>query len=452
MVPRGIISVHSQTVGGFHLRPPLAFPLMFAIPTVAAGWKKMPSKSKFRVLLVFRRPSADTGAMLRGIAKYQRLHGQWSVFVDDDTGFECRSEHLWEREWDGVICAHTTPSLVKTCAERKVPLVDLTDGPCFSGVPQVRPDNVAVGHMAAEDLVERGYTNFAFCGFSNELWSTERRNGFIEGLALVGKSCTVFESEGTCRYSPEWCGHQLQRITNWLKQQPLPLALMACHDHRAVQVMDAAKLCGLSVPEDIVVLGVNDDRACCEMAQPLLSSIALDSGQAGYLAAENLASLMSGESLLRANTSVGPIGVVTRQSTDMLALEDRRLSAALRYIRDNACRGITVEEVVRRTAVPRHELERGLRRHIGRSPQAEIRRIQMAEIKRLLQHTDNPLKDIAEHTGFEYVEYMCVVFKRLVGKTPGKFRKDTRSGSAPMVNDVLNGAEDHELGLAAAGI
>ena len=411
----------------------------------------MQLKPKSRVLLVFRRPSADTGAMLRGIAKYQRLHGQWSVFVDDDTGYECRSEHLWEQEWDGVICAHTTPSLVKTCLERKVPLVDLTDGASFDGIPQVRPDNVAVGHMAAEDLVERGYTNFGFCGFSNELWSTERRNGFVEGLALVGKSCAIFETESACRYSPGWCGHQLQQITNWLKQQPLPLALMACHDHRAVQVMDAVKQCGLSVPEDVVVLGVNDDSACCEMAQPLLSSIALDSCLAGYQAAEVLAALMRGDGVVRPGTFVEPVGVVTRQSTDMLALDDRRLSAALRYIRDNACRGLTVEEVVRRTAVPRHELERGLRRHIGRSPQAEIRRIQVAEIKRLLQHTDNPLKEIAEHTGFEYVEYMCVVFKRLVGETPGKFRKDSRGGVAALIDEPVAEVEDHEVGLAAAG-
>ncbi|MEO6996199.1 MAG: DNA-binding transcriptional regulator [Lacunisphaera sp.] len=410
----------------------------------------MQSSAKFRVLLVFRRPSADAGAMLRGIAKYQRMNEPWTVFVDDDTGFECRSEHLWEQEWDGVICAHTTPSLVKTCAERNVPLVDLTDARPFPGVPQVRPDNVGVGHIAAEDLVERGYANFAYCGFSNELWSTERKNGFVEGLALLGKSCAVFETEGAFRYSPEWCGQQRMRIMAWLKQQPLPLALMACHDHRAVQVLAAAKECGLSVPEDLVVLGVNDDRACCEMAQPLLSSIPLDSCQAGYLAAENLAALMKGEVLLRDCTLVGPLGVVTRQSTDMLALEDRRLSTALRFIRDNAYRGISVEEVVRRTAVPRHELERGLRRHIGRSPQAEIRRLQMAEVKRLLQHTDSPLKDIADQVGFEYMEYMCVVFKRLVGKTPGKFRKESRGGLAPLVEDTVEAPQDHDLDLAAA--
>ncbi len=390
--------------------------------------------------------------MLRGVAKFQRLQDQWSVFVDDDTGFEGRSEQLWNQPWDGVISAHTTPSLVKTCLDRKVPLVDLTDGPVFVGIPKVRPDNTAVGHLGAEDFVERGYTNFAYCGFSNELWSIERRDGFVEGLALAGKKCTVFETENACRYSPCWTDEQVPQIARWLERLPRPLAVMACHDLRAVQVMDAAKLCGISVPEELAILGVNNDCACCEMARPQLSSITLDSCQAGYLAAEKLSRMMVSEPVSYLPLNVEPVGVVTRQSTDILALNDRRLSTALRFIRDNACRGISVEEVVRRTAVPRHELERGLRKQIGRSPQAEIRRVQVAEIKRLLKHTDNPLKDIAEHTGFEYVEYMCVVFKRLVGETPGKFRRDARGESCIGINESGEEVDDFPISLTHAGI
>ena len=383
---------------------------------------------KLRVLLVFRRPSADTGAMLQGIARYQRLHARWSVFVDDDTGFECRSEYLWEQKWDGVICAHTTPGLVKTCLDRQVPLVDLTDAPPFAGIPQVRPDNVAVGHMAAEDLAERGHKHFAYCGFSNELWSNERRDGFIEGLGLLGQTCAVMETVSPQRYSPAWEDNQVQLIAAWLRKQPSPMALLACHDQRAVQVLEAAGLCGLSVPENLAVLGINDDKASCETSQPLLSSIALDANAAGYLAAEKLAQLMAGQSVVPEQMRVEPFAVITRQSTDMLAIEDRRISMAVRYIRENACRGLTVREVIRHVAAPRHDLERGFRKYIGRSPQTEIRRVQVAEIKRLLQYTDKPLKEIAELTGFEYVEYMCVMFKRLAGETPGRFRKGSLSG------------------------
>ena len=168
---------------------------------------------------------------------------------------------------------------------------------------------------------------------------------------------------------------------------------------------------------------------------------------AGFLAAENLVRLMQRQPVPRPSFSVDPIGVVTRQSTDMLAFEDRRLSAALRYIRDYACQGITVEDVMRKLSVPRHILERGLRKHIGRSPQAEIRRVQVNEIKRLLQQTDNPLKDIAQHTGFEYVEYMCVVFKRMVGEPPGKFRRDSRAGLTTFMTGPMAEMDEVAVGI-----
>ena len=390
--------------------------------------------------------------MLRGIAKYQRLTSPWSVFVDDDAGFECRSARLWEQPWDGVICAHLTPALVKTCEERKVPLVNLTDGPHFPGIPQVRPNNMAVGHMAAEDLVGRGYKNFAYVGFSNEGWANERRDGFIEGLNLLGRTCDAMETENPPRCSPDWDAQQVRLIAAWLQKQPLPLGLLACHDLAAAQVLEAARVSGLSVPEDIAVLGVNNDQACCEMAQPQLSSIALDLCGAGYLAAEKLAQLMEGQPVVSAQTFVEPTAVITRQSTDILAIEDRRISLALHYIREHACRALTVEEVVKQAGMARHDLERGFRKHLGRSPQAEIRRIRLAEIKRLLQYTDKPLKDIAELTGFEYVEYMCVMFKRMVGETPGKFRRDAKSGVTSMALFSMEQPAQRKERLAAAAI
>lgn len=387
--------------------------------------------------------------MLRGIAKYQQVNGRWSVFVDDDTGLDGFSEQLWGQHWDGVICSHISPSLAQACKERRLPLVDLTDGPIFPGVVQVRPDNVAVGHMGAEELSERGYVNFGFCGFSNALWSVERRNGFIEGLSLMGKKSAILETENSCRYSPQWQSEQVPLIATWLKSQRMPMAVMACNDFRAVQILDAAKLCGLSVPGDLAVLGVNNDRPCCEMAQPMLSSIALDSCRAGYLAAEALAHLMQAEFAVRPCTLVEPAAVVPRLSTGVQAFEDPRLSDALSYIRTNACRGISVENVLEHVGMHRHVLERGLRRHIGRSPQAEIRRVQLVEIKRLLQQTDKPLKDIADSTGFEYVEYMCVLFKRMVGETPGKFRKNAGNGLTSVLVDEVAQTEDDESGLLA---
>ena len=155
---------------------------------------------------------------------------------------------------------------------------------------------------------------------------------------------------------------------------------------------------------------------------PPLSSVATNPFQSGYRAAEMLDHLMNGQTLDELNVRIDPVGVVTRHSTDILAIEDKNVAAALSYIREHACSGIAVEQVLRHAAASRSQLEKKFRRFLGRSPQAEIRRVQVARIRQLLIETDFPLKKIAELTGFEHVEYMCVLFKRLTGLTPGGCR------------------------------
>jgi LacI family transcriptional regulator len=156
--------------------------------------------------------------------------------------------------------------------------------------------------------------------------------------------------------------------------------------------------------------------------------VATNSFQSGYQAAECLAHLMAGRRSTVTDLRIEPIGVVTRHSSDMLAIDDKNVAAALSFIREHACQGITVDLVVRHAYASRSQLEKKFRRYFGRSPQAEIRRVQLARIKQLLLETDFPLKKIAELTGFEHIEYMCVVFKRLTGKSPGEYRKKNQAG------------------------
>jgi LacI family transcriptional regulator len=155
--------------------------------------------------------------------------------------------------------------------------------------------------------------------------------------------------------------------------------------------------------------------------------VATNPFQSGYQAAERLAQMMAKEKDGLMDQRVEPLGVVTRRSTDILAIGDRNVAAALSFIREHACDGITVDQVLRQAFASRSQLEKKFRRHIGRSPQAEIRRVQVARIRQLLLETNFPLKKIAEMTGFEHVEYMCVVFKRLAGESPGGYRKKTQS-------------------------
>jgi LacI family transcriptional regulator len=366
-------------------------------------------------------------AMLKGIANYESSHRPWAAFLDDEARAEIDPRWLYTKEWDGVISRHTTQNLAQSCQELKLPLVDLNDTPPLPGVPKIRPDNTVMGHLGAEHFMERGYRHYGFCGFSNAGWSCERRDGFAEALRLTGHECRVFDVEYPGDLTPLWDAKQVTALGIWLRHLPKPIAVMACNDMRALQVISAAQAVDLLVPEEVAILGSNNDTVRCDLAQPPLSSVVSNAFQSGYKAAEFLDQLMAGQKLEAYDVRIEPVEVITRHSTDILAIADKNVAAALSFIRENACRGISVEEVLPHAFASRSVLEKKLRRYLGRSPQAEIRRVQVAKIRQLLLETDFPLKKIAELTGFEHVEYMCVVFKRLIGVSPGVYRQNNKS-------------------------
>jgi LacI family transcriptional regulator len=382
---------------------------------------------KPQVLLVFQTRFEECAAMLKGIAHYESSHRSWAAFLDDEARAETDPAWLRSKKWNGVISRHTTPAMVAACARAGIPLVDLNDEAIFPGVPKIRPDNRALGHLGAEHFLERGYRHFGFCGFGDCGWSGERQAGFVEALELAGQQCSVFDVQYPGDLTPLWDARQTATLVNWLRRLSRPVAIMACNDMRALQVVAAAQTAELLVPEEAAILGANNDTIRCELSHPPLSSVATNPFQSGYQAAERLAQMMAKEKDGLMDQRVEPLGVVTRRSTDILAIGDRNVAAALSFIREHACDGITVDQVLRQAFASRSQLEKKFRRHIGRSPQAEIRRVQVARIRQLLLETNFPLKKIAEMTGFEHVEYMCVVFKRLAGESPGGYRKKTQA-------------------------
>jgi LacI family transcriptional regulator len=368
-----------------------------------------------QVLLIFQTRFEECTAMLNGIAHFERNHQLWVGFLDDEARAENDLQWLRSKKWAGVISRHTTPTLVQACAELKLPLVDLNDTGPFPGVPKVRPDNLGLGHLGAEHFIERGYKHFGFSGFSNNGWAAERRDGFIEALRLTGRDCEVFDVDYPGDYTPFWDTQQINALVDWLRRLPRPVGIMACNDLRAHQIISAAHAAGILVPEEVAVLGANNESIRCELACPPLSSVRPNAFQSGYKAAEVLATLMKKQIPASYDIRIEPIGIATRPSTDVLAIDNRSVTIALSHIRQKACAGVTVDEVVKETFTSRSQLEKKFRRYLGRSPQAEIRRVQITKIKQLLVETDYRLKKIADLTGFQHVEYMSVVFKRIVG-------------------------------------
>lgn len=368
--------------------------------------------------------------MLRGISQFVHTRNDWSVLFGLRDAFSDVPGWLHDWDGDGVISRRTTASLVDSLQEKGIPLVDLTDGGPAERTPpavnrslhSIRADDVAIGRMAADYLVELGHRSFAFCGHREQVWSTRRRVAFRERLIALGFGLhDCYESPWKLRNALAW-KTECQQIAGWIQSLPKPIGVMAAFDVRGQDLIAACDLVGVSVPEEVSVIGVDDDDLVCELCSTPLTSIKSNMQQVGYLAAETLSQLMMGETPQERNVLVPPNGIAKRQSTDTGAIEDKVVVEALRYIRENACLQISVKDVVRDCDVSRSTLERRMRKAIGRTPSEQIRYVQLSRVRELLVGSTLPYKKIAELSGFLHPEYMHVVFKKEMGVTPGQFR------------------------------
>jgi LacI family transcriptional regulator len=364
--------------------------------------------------------------VLQGITRYVRSHQPWSCFLEQRELWA--SPPAWLRGWkgSGVICRNTTPALAKMLAIARIPLVDLNDIDPPVGAPRIESDHAAMGTSAADHLLERGFTRFAFCGFSDQAWSIRRREGFLARLSERGHTCDVWESPWPEPRSHPWEREQAQ-IGTWLRSLSRPIALMACNDMRGQHVLDACQRVDIAVPEETAVVGVDDDAVLCNLCHPPLSSVVPNAERVGYEAAALLDRLMSGGRIPTEPMLIPPLGVTTRQSSDILALDDPVVAAAVRFIRERACEGCGMKDLLRHVPMSRSLLERRFRQHLGRSPQAEIRAVQLKRVKQLLAESDLSLDQIAPLAGYSHPEYMSVVFKRETGQTPGQYRGMTNT-------------------------
>lgn len=374
-----------------------------------------------RVALIVETSIAYGRRILRGLAQYRRTHRPWSVFLEQrEIG---AAPPPWLDAWQGgIIIRSTSADLAKRLKESGIPTVDLNDRYGSLGLPHIASDDVAIGRLGAGHLAERGFKNFAFCGFSDQLWSSDRLAGFCAALGQLGHQPLVYQSRWMGPQALPWEAEQ-GALAQWLRSLPNPIGVMACNDMRAQHVLDACGQCNLAVPEEIAVLGVDNDEVLCEQCEPPLSSIEPDPERIGYEAGELLDRLMAGEDVGELERRIGPRTLVARQSTDILAIDDAGMAEALRWIREHACDGMEVKDLVRALRVSRSLLERRFRKHLGRSPQQEIRRIQVNRTKELLAQSDLSLERIAELAGFKGAPYLSVVFKRETGQTPGQYRR-----------------------------
>jgi LacI family transcriptional regulator len=282
--------------------------------------------------------------------------------------------------------------------------------------------------MAFEHLLERGFQRFAFCGFEGANYS-RRRKAFLTQMVLEhGWKLATLDSPqphtaDTSRIEASGLLHQ-EVLSEWLLSLEKPIGVIACNDIRALQLLNAARESKIDVPDDVAVVGIDNDTILCNLADPPLSSVEHDTRRIGFEAASLLDKMMRGYVPTEERLLIDPLRVVTRQSSDVLAIRDTEVAAAMKFIRERACDGISVDDVVATVPVSRSTLERRFIKGVGRSIKAEINKVRIRQIKELLINTDYKLGAIANKVGFAHAEYMSVLFREAVGITPGQYRKE----------------------------
>ena len=379
-----------------------------------------------RVALLIETTRSYGRNVLRGIGDYARVHGPWIFHLPTEMPIKSVPP---KDEWkgDGIIAQpRQDMPFVKLLAECGIPVVSLSGPPGTGGLPAVRANQDVVAELAINHFRERGFTRFAYCGAPREKVWPPTGQIFKRLAEAGGYSCAVYEAA----YEEESGALRLAQLAKWLKPLEKPTALLARDDLRAREVLEACQLAGLHVPEEIAVLGVNDDELICEMASPPLSSVMHNARRIGYEAGAMLDRLMHGKKAV-ADIVVDPLGVKTRQSTDLLAIEDPDVATAVRFIREHACEGIRVDDVLDQVPLSRRALEKRFRAAVGRPPHMEIRRAQLERVKSLLVGSDYKLEKIAEITGFSSAQYLAGLFRRIMHMTPGAWRA---AGRAPTVH------------------
>jgi len=385
-----------------------------------------------KVALLIETARSYGRGLLRGIAKYSRLHGPWHFHLTPGD-FEQIIPKMHEWGGTGIIARVLNEKMAKAILEADLPTVFLDFPPSISKKKNGRKhqyidmssDSEEAAKFAASHLFEKQLVHFAFAGYPFQTWSERREKAFIKAVRAAGFTVHVYEPPHRGGRALRWEKEEWI-LADWLESLPKPLGLMACNDQRGREVLDACKLVEIAVPEKMAVIGVDNDDILCDLCSPPLTSIALNTEKGGYVAAGILDEMMKGNIPSMKNILVEPLGTVERHSTNIIAIDDDDVAAALQYIHSNTIGCLDIDKIVHHVSVSRRTLEVKFRKILGKTILDEIQRVRIERSKRLLQETDFTIPKIATEIGFNTSSYFIQVFSRDTGMTPAKYRRTIR--------------------------
>ena len=384
--------------------------------------------------------------VIQGIADYSRsLRPCWNVRIlckEGESVFYSMLDPLQQiinlKNWspDGIILCCRSQSVARILCQVSCPVVAVEEKSFQIRLPSTissfSTDNVGIGRFVAKKLIDQGFTQFAFCGVPETpltLWSRLREESYSETIKEAGLECSVF-----CQKKTDSNKKIYNNLRKWIQSLPKPVALFASYDVRAAHVLYACHDLEINVPDDVAIIGCGNDQTLCELCIPALSSVDQNGYEIGKQAAFTLHQMMSGKNSEVVKTTVPHAGTVSRQSDDTWQISDVDVLTALRYIRDHACQGIHVSDVVNEVNMSRSSIELRFKENVGHSIHSEIKKNQISRVCHLLLSTDMTLQQIANQTGFPHIQHMVELFRNHTGDSPSQFRGKNRHNNRKSEN------------------
>ena len=376
-----------------------------------------------RIALLMSQDAGFHRQVLLGIRKYAGHAKRWLFHNAPPSMAMLRPLAEWNPH--GIIAHLDDAKVARAILKLGRPVVDTACVLQGLGIPTVDVDHAGVARLAADHFLTRGYRNFGYFGSRLAHYSQVRLAGFRAAVELAGFEVHACHVEYLPRLSDRASWKSINsQVRQWLRELVKPVAVLADHDVPAHDLADMCQLLGLRVPDDVAILGVDNDELECQLAFPPLSSVAIPAEQIGFEAAKRLDRMLSGRRVSNEPAYLPPLHIVTRHSTSMFAVDEPIVTAALHYIRNRLTEPLSVSRIAAEVVVRRRVLEQKFRELLGRSVLAEIHRARVERVKELLASTDQPMSQVAKHSGFSSPQRMAIVFRKLTGRSPGQYRRE----------------------------
>ena len=366
--------------------------------------------------------------MLQGVRDYAHEHGAWNLDLQPG-GLNQVLPQTKTWKGHGIISRAAKPGLFTAILKTGLPTVFFTlsdrqrNATSRSDILEVFVDADSVGQSAADHLLGRGFRHFAFVGHAQDTdWSKRRERALARGLAGSSIRPHVFPLDP--KHAENW-PVEGRRMAKWIRKLPKPVGIMAANDARGLQILDACRQGGVTVPDEVAVIGVDNDELICTLCDPPLTTITLATADAGYRAAQALHALMLKQPPGTRQILIQARHILGRQSTETAVAPDWRVEKARKFILKQASEMIQVRQVVEHVGVSRRSLEAHFAESVGHSILKEILGVRIERVKALLHGSTKPLEVIARGAGFSQANYMCKAFRKAIGCSPQEYRRQS---------------------------